>query len=65
MLVVVVQGPDSADLGWELVVMRATIDMGAELNLVSYDWCPLLQATGGTFVPLAAPTRVSWLNNQS
>jgi hypothetical protein len=61
----IVQGPDFIQMGWEPVIMRATIDTGAELNLVSYDWLPLLERAGATFVPLTTPTRVSWLNDQT
>ena len=43
------------------VEIRATVDTGAEVNLVSARWMPLLELAGAVTTPLEAPTNVSWV----
>ena len=59
-LVVKAKGIAAQDAAFS-VEIRATVDTGAEVNLVSARWMPLLEVAGAVVAPLEAPINVSWV----
>jgi hypothetical protein len=59
-LIVQVKGVGAQDTAFA-VEIRATVDTGAEVNLVSARWTAMLEVAGAVVTPLDGPVNVSWV----